>query len=412
MAREQLFSPRINKRILVLTSTFPRRVNDTEPRFVFDLCSYYVNHGFVVDVIAPHANGSKRYEVMDGVNVYRYRYFPERLQTLAYEGGIIPNLKKNRLNYLLVPFFILFQSLAIIRCLKGAKYHLIHAHWLVPQAFICAVVLRYIVRAHIPILCTSHGADLYALNGAMMRRIKRWTGANCAHLCVVSKAMKRDILNLGLPADSVSIIPMGVELRNTFTQKADVTRRANRIIFVGRFVAKKGIEILIDALTLIRDAYPRIELLLVGDGPLRQQLEERVNMAGASGNVKFTGGVAHDVLPELYSSASIAVVPSIIDAQGDREGLGLVMIEAMGCGCAVVASAMEPLTEVVEHEKSGLIFEPGNAEDLSRQLVRLLRDPEFTKNLARRGGEIARESYDWGRISEYYTRLIEKISVT
>jgi glycosyltransferase involved in cell wall biosynthesis len=224
--------------------------------------------------------------------------------------------------------------------------------------------------------------------------------------------MKRDILNLGLPADSVSIIPMGVELRNTFTQKADVTRRANRIIFVGRFVAKKGIEILIDALTLIRDAYPRIELLLVGDGPLRQQLEERVNMAGASGNVKFTGGVAHDVLPELYSSASIAVVPSIIDAQGDREGLGLVMIEAMGCGCAVVASAMEPLTEVVEHEKSGLIFEPGNAEDLSRQLVRLLRDPEFTKNLARRGGEIARESYDWGCISEYYTRLIEKISVT
>ena len=82
-------------RILVTASTFPRWQGDTEPPFVFELCRRLQKRGVDIDIIAPHAPGAKAMEVMDGINVYRYRYGPERLEVLAYQGGILANLKRH-----------------------------------------------------------------------------------------------------------------------------------------------------------------------------------------------------------------------------------------------------------------------------------------------------------------------------
>jgi glycosyltransferase involved in cell wall biosynthesis len=262
-------------RVLVIASTFPRWINDTEPSFVFDLYRYLHGKGLQIDVIAPHASGAEKHELLDGINVYRYQYFINDLQTLAYSGGILAKLKKNPLNYLLVPFLVCAQALALFRRLNKTNYHLIHAHWLIPQGCICAFINMLLRRKAPVLICTSHGGDLYALNNFFFTRIKQWTIEQCAHFCVVSSAMKKVVLNMGVNSGRISVMPMGVDLVNVFKPIPEIKRNGHRLIFVGRLVEKKGAGCLLDAMARVTKTVPGAELFIVGGGPLRSTLEQR-----------------------------------------------------------------------------------------------------------------------------------------
>ena len=402
--------PDKSRHILVATSTFPRWPGDTEPSFVFDLSRRLRRKGYEVSVLAPHAKGARLKETMDGIRVYRYRYFFPGLQGLAYAGGILANLRKNRLNYLLVPFFLFFQLIALVRILRANRFDLVHAHWLIPQGLICAVVNNYLVAGSLPLICTSHGADIYALSNSLFRLLKKWTIGKCTHLAVVSSAMQEACLQLGVDKTKVSVISMGVDLRNTFIPATDVERKNNRLIFVGRLVEKKGIQILLDAMKTVIKQLPDMELLLVGQGPLQESLTAQVKSSGLAGNVIFKGGIRNDSLPALYSSACISIVPSVIDRHGDQEGLGLVMIEAMGCGCAVIASSLEPIKDVIDDGRTGLLFSPGNAPELADKILLLAADPGLRRALAERGRASVIGKYDWDSISDQYHNLIHSSS--
>ncbi|MEX2354219.1 MAG: glycosyltransferase, partial [Gammaproteobacteria bacterium] len=269
-----------NSRILVITSTFPRWKHDTDPSFVFDLCCYLQAQGLQIDVLAPHAPGTLNHEVIEGITVYRYRYFFERLQRLTYAGGILENLKKNPLNYGLVPFLLIAQALVLFRLIRKGNYRVMHAHWLIPQGMICAAVKSLFGKNAPALICTSHGGDLYALDNFFFRWIKRWTIRRCKQFCVVSHAMKRKVTEMGIDPDKVEVMPMGVDLEKVFVPVSDITRQDKRLIFVGRLVEKKGVEVLLDAMQVLIPQFPEIELLIVGDGPLRRTLEHKVRAAG------------------------------------------------------------------------------------------------------------------------------------
>ena len=162
-------------KILVLTSTYARRQNDIEPRFVDNLCHYLAeaDPGNEIHVVAPHAPGIPTREVMDGIPVFRFRYAPENWQTLAYEGGILPSLKQNRLRLLLVPLFVCSQLLLALKLARRNDYDVIHAHWIIPQGLV-AVLLGSLLKSRPPVVITSHGGDLFALKGRLLKRVKRW----------------------------------------------------------------------------------------------------------------------------------------------------------------------------------------------------------------------------------------------
>lgn len=392
-------------RVLVVTSTFPRWRADSEPAFVFNLCRYLRGRGMDIDVLAPHAAGAARHEVMEGLNVFRYRYFFTRLQSLAYSGGILARLARNPLNYLLVPWFLLAQAVAVIRRIRSVEYDVIHAHWLIPQGLICALARGTLGERAPALVCTSHGGDLYALEYPLFRALKKWAAARSDCLCVVSNAMKIRALTLGVDSARIRVMPMGVDLRHTFRPVEGVARVRRRLIFVGRLVEKKGLDTLLEALSRLADEYPDIELLIAGDGPLRVPLERKALALGLSGKAVFLGSVASDRLPDLYSSADIAVVPSVIAASGDQEGLGLVIIEAMGCGCAVVASALDAIGDVVDAE-TGLFARPGDPADLAEKIRRLLEDPGYCRRLSERAREKVLSRFDWEITGEAYARLL------
>lgn len=393
------------KRILVLTSTFPRWEGDREPPFVFEL-SRRLAREFDVVVLAPHAKGARRHEEMAGLDVFRFPYFFEAGQTLAYNGGILANLKSRRRNYLLVPFFALGQLVQLIRILRTLQIDAIHAHWLIPQGLIALLARTFARRGCRPvIICTSHGGDLFGLSGKLFSAIKKSVIARVERLTVVSQAMRSFAQTL-VPRSDIDVIPMGVDLAGRFTAAPEVTRATNEILFVGRLVEKKGIRYLVEAMPRVLAVHPSMKLSIAGEGPDKQGLQQLVQRLGLTAAVNVMGAVDQEALREKYRRATVFVAPSVVAQGGDQEGLGLVFVEALGCACPVIASDLPAISDVIRDGETGLICRQNDSVDLADKILFLLERPELQHSLGENGRRYVVDRFDWEIIAKRYADLI------
>lgn len=394
----------LKPRILVLTSTYPRWKDDIEPGFVHELAKRLAKN-YELHVLSPHTANAKRNEVMDGVFVHRFRYGFSRWQKLAYEGGMLANVRANPWLLLLVPFFFCSQLKSAVCIMRKYKIDLVHAHWVVPQGLV-AVFVRLFFRRK-TFVVTSHGADVYAIKGPLLGRLKALVYQVADSVTVVSHAMKADLYPL-VKQEKLVVAPMGVDLVDTFVLNTPLERRRN-IVFVGRLVEKKGVSVLISAFAMLKDLYGDLSLTLVGTGPEMPVLRQQVMDLDIADRVTFLGGVPNQSIPSILNQHAIAVVPSIISTNGDQEGLGLVSIEAMGCGCAVIASDLMAIRDVIDDSKTGLMFEPSNPVSLKQALTRLLDDDKFRCELAFRGNQAVRGLFDWSIAANNYKQLFKQL---
>ena len=394
--------------VLVLTSTFPRWEDDKEPAFVFELCRRLTDE-FDVTVLSPRSSGSKDSENMSGLRVFRFPYFFKRWENLAtHSGGILSRLKANRLNYLLVPFFLFGQLLAFLKLMRRERFNLIHAHWLIPQGII-AVIAMTLFRKKIPLICTSHGGDLFSLQNWFFQGLKRWVMKRSQKMTVVSNAMKDVVVKMGVAPGKVDVIPMGVDLRNTFIPDENVKRNDAEILFVGRLVEKKGVRYLLDALPAVLSCFPEARLTVAGAGPVENELRDLADHLHLSEKIDFLGMVSQDRLPVLYRRATLAVFPFVVAKSGDQEGFGLVQVEAMGCGCPVISGDLPAIHDIIVHEKTGLIVSSGNSQALASAIIRLLKNRNFGKEMAGEARQWVGARYDWQVIAEKYGKVYDKL---
>ncbi len=391
-------------RLLVLTSTFPRWPGDSEPPFVFDL-SRRLADTFDIHVLAPHAPGAQRAEIMAGLQVHRFRYAPEALQQLAYSGGILARLRERRWRWLLVPFWLAGQWWALRRLLRSQDFDVVHAHWLIPQALVAVLAG---VSGRTVLLCTSHGGDLFGLRGRLLSRIKRGILARCSSVTVVSAAMRDEVRRLR-PGQAVDIIPMGTDLVDRFTPAPAVVREPATVLFVGRLVEKKGVRHLIDAMARLRQQGRAVTLRIAGTGPEMDALRGQVQRLGITPSVSFLGAVEHTRLADLYRRASVAVVPSVVAAGGDQEGFGLVLVEAMGCECPVVASRLPAIDDIAVDGETALLVPHADPAALADAIAAVLDDPPGARarSLAARARVLAH--FDWLSITGRYRALLQAL---
>lgn len=392
------------KRVLVLTSTFPRWAGDKEPPFVFELCRR-LSDGYEIHVLTPHAPGAARVERIDGVKVRRFRYCFTAWETLAYEGGILARLKQNRWRYALVPCFFIGQVIALVRLLRRERFDLIHAHWLIPQGL--AAVLAGRLAKSPPLLCTSHGGDLFALKSRLAKRIKRWVMGRSAALTVVSQAMRDAVIAEGVAAHKLHVIPMGVDLTTRFIPSRQ-PREAKSLLFVGRLVEKKGVRYLIEALPQVLLHHPGTHLCIAGSGPEEVHLKQFVSRLGLHARVKFLGNVDNAHLPALYQRCEILVFPSIVAGSGDQEGFGLVPVEAMGCECVVIATDLPAMRDFIIDGETGAVVRQRDSQMLAEKITHLLDHPEIARSIGVRGRQFVLQRYDWSSIARHYAILIEQ----
>ncbi len=394
------------KSILEMTSTFPRGANDTEPRFIYELCKR-LSSNFNIIILAPHSPNAKTKETMDGISVKRFKYFFSKMQKLAYDGGIANNIKQNRLIALLVPFFLFFNCISLIKILRHEKIDAVHAHWVIPQGFV-AIVAKFISRKKIPILITSHGGDLYCFDNYLFRKLKVFILNQCEAISVVSTMMKADLISWGIDKNKISILPMGTDIKNTFNCLSQIKRRKNHVLFVGRLVSKKGVDVLIKSIEYISNKITDFQLDIIGDGPEKLHLENLTKKLNLTSKVKFLGPKKHNQLPEIYQQYLISIVPSITADNGDREGFGLVCVEAMGCGCAVIASDYGAIHDIIKHNVNGVIIPQNSPKDLGEAISSLLTNPIAIGSISSNAIKTV-QKFDWNHIAQKYTHLIKSI---
>jgi len=395
------------RQLLVVASTFPRWQRDSDPPFVFDLCRRLKDR-YDIRVLAPHAAGTKKRERLGGISIERFRYCFERAETLAYAGGILNRLQQNHARYGLIPFFLLGELAATVRLLSRYGFDVINAHWLIPQGLV-AVWAKKILRSSIPLVCTLHGGDVFALNGPVLTRLKRFVLAQCDAITVVSNAMREKIISIGATPSLIHVIPMGVDLVRSFVPVQN-NRKPKSLLFVGRFVEKKGLRYLIEALPRVLHKHPDAHLTVVGSGPEEDRIRKRVSKLDLDRCVTFTGAVSNMLLPGLYQSADIVVFPSIRDTRGDMEGFGLVLVEALGCECCVISTDLPAVHDIIIDGKTGVLVEQKNTEQLADGIIALLDSPELRHSLGREGRRYVLNRYDWEITAGKYDTVFRQLS--
>lgn len=395
------------KKILVLTSTFPRWKDDADPPFVFELCKKFSSK-FEVFVLAPHCPKALTTETIAGIKIVRFRYFFEGFETLCYQGGMLARLQQQPLRYVLIPFFICAQLIAAYRLIRSENISIIHAHWLIPQGLIAAI-LRHLIPHPLHILCTSHGGDLFSLKGKLFRHIKRKILLGVDAVTVVSPIMATEVHTICHPfKPRLSVIPMGIDFRNRFKPSA-ITKKPFSLLFVGRLVPKKGVSFLIEAMPEILEKFPQTRLTIVGDGPERDNLVNLARDLNLLEYIEFTGAVLNNDLPHYYQTHLIGVFPFVVADDGDREGLGLVIPEAIGCGCCIVTTDLPGMADLIIHDHSGFIVQSKNSGAISKEIIRLFSNPEQLSKLQSAAYTKVTNTLDLNIIGEKYINLIESI---
>lgn len=396
-------------RLLVTTSTLPAFENDPEPRFVLDLARA-LSDRFDVTLLAPSFPGATRYSRLFGIDVIRFRYAPFRSwERLAYPGGIMSRLRAAPQNWILVPGFIIAQAFATRRLLASRGFDLIHAHWIVPQGLIAATLPR---ELRIPFVATSHGGDVYTLGRGPFKRALRYVLRQAASVTVVSEEIKKTCESIAGPGEKgldIHCIPMGVDV-DFFARAAadesrpsDLPREGPVILFVGRLAQKKGVRVLVDALSQRREL-STAQLVIIGDGPLLESLLAHVEAGALSHRVHFLGARDHQQLPAYMASSDVIAVPSIEASDGDKDGLPVTVLEAAACSLPSVASNIGGIPEFITDGYNGLLVRPGDSKALANALVRLLTDQARRDAFAKAALTTAR-AFDWRVVSDQFSKI-------
>jgi len=399
------------RRVLVLASTFPRWAGDTEPPFIFNLCRS-LRHAFDFTVLAPHAAGARTIEQMDGLSVHRFRYFwPAGAQRLAY-GGMLPNLKRNPWLWFQAPFFMAAELVEAIRLIRSEDIDVIHAHWLLPQGLVAAIAGLLTGR---PVVLTTLGADVYGLQGKWTSRIKRWVLRRMTRITALSRDLAQAVEGL---ADSerepVAVIGLGVDThrfksrRDARAFRAKLGLNGPMLLFVGRLAEKKGVRYLLAAMPAVLAQHPNATLVIIGDGPLRGELTLQARDLGLGESVRFLGARQAKELPNFYTAADAFAGPSIVAAGGDTESFGVVFAEAMACGCPVVASDVGGVSDLVKHERTGLMVPQRDPDALAQALCRLLEDEGLARRLRRNGRAHVKRHFSEAAIAENYETVLRE----
>jgi glycosyltransferase involved in cell wall biosynthesis len=243
-----------------------------------------------------------------------------------------------------------------------------------------------------------------------LERLNRWIFRRATHIVTVSEPLRsRTIERWRLADDKVTVVPNGADVERFARPPADATPAATEdrqiIVFVGSFKPWHGLVALVSAFAELVPRHPQARLLLVGDGPLRDEIESRVAALAPSDRIEFTGAVPHEQIPALLARSAIAVLGR------DRWAFAspLKLFEYMAAGKAIAAPAAPNIREILEDSVSGLLYDPGDQHSLVETLDRLLRDSELRARLGAEAKRLALERYTWAatveRLEEVFRRV-------
>lgn len=221
------------------------------------------------------------------------------------------------------------------------------------------------------------------------------------HFLAVSRHWTDRLNALGCPPDRTAVLHMGVDTKTLrFTPPARTAGQPLRIISIGRLVEKKGYAVSIAALAALGAQAGNLDWRydIIGDGPLDATLKAQVADLGLGDRVNFLGPLPPSRVLSLLAQADIFLLPSMVAANGDMEGIPVALMEAMALGIPVVSSIHSGIPELIEHEYSGLLAPEGDVQMVATHILRLAMDPYLGKALAFAARAHVEDEFDHGQL--------------
>ncbi|MEA2715441.1 MAG: hypothetical protein QOG91_469 [Candidatus Parcubacteria bacterium] len=402
-------------KILVLASTFPRWTNDTVPPFVFLLNEALSDLGFEMITLAPHYPGASFREELGGMKIYRFPYFfPFGLQRLCYDGGIMANLKKSMLAKIEVPFFLFMEFVsALYVCLKESP-DIIHAHWIVPQGLVASVAAKL---ANAPMVLSAHGSDVFIFRRGRLRRLINFATKRAAVVTLNSSANFKALSEIDVRSKKI-IIPMGIDtsrfspaMKNRELKKR-LKIKGLFLLAVGRLVELKGFNYLLDAMTAIAADLPESKLIIIGSGPELGNLKKQAKDLDLEEQVVFLGNIQNSELPEYYASADIFIGPSVETKDGAMEAFGIVFLEALASGAAVISTSSGGISDIVKDCLTGIVVPERDSKAIYQAVKKIIDEPALRARLRENGLRLAGDSYSWDKIGSQFADLYRNVHKT
>jgi glycosyltransferase involved in cell wall biosynthesis len=362
--RHLVASGQVESRVVAPVPWFPSR----NPRF----------GEYAVHASAPHE------ERRHGIEVLHPRY---------------PLLPK--IGMTLTPFLLARAVGPVIeRILRGYAFDLIDAQYFYPDGVAAILLGRHFGK---PVVITARGTDVnliprYRLPRAMIR----WAARHAAGIVTVARALKDDLVRVGVPAERIEVLRNGVNLqlfrpidREAGRRKLEVSRTT--LLSVGHLIPRKAHDLVIQALRWL----PQMDLIVIGDGPAREALNALAREVGVGDRVRFVGALAQEELRNYYGAADALVLAS------SREGWANVLLESMACGTPVVGSNSGGTAEVVSAPEAGVLMTERTPEAVAEAVQRL-----FARRPDRGATRRYAEGFDWRATTAGQLELFARILST
>lgn len=286
----------------------------------------------------------------------------------------------------------------LYRLIQDFKPHVVHTHRYVLRYTLLPALLH-----RVPVLV--HTVHSVAQNE--VDTVGKWVHKMAFRFCgVIPVSISREVATtvkaLYGPRLYTPVIYNGIPTARFLKMDPANARRGKLVlVHIGRFALPKNHSLLIEGLARALGSHPVMELWLVGDGPLRSEVERLVRKRNLQEHVRFLG-LRKDI-PELLAQADILLLPS------DWEGVPLVVLEAMAAGRPVVATRVGGVPELIEEGKTGLLVPPRDSGALARAILRLAKDPELRRRMGEAARKRALERFDIHRTAQAYAELYLKL---
>ena len=230
-----------------------------------------------------------------------------------------------------------------------------------------------------------------------LAKLEEETAKNATLIVTISQYSLEKIKQFyNVDAAKIRIVPNGVdpEKFKPFEDQAAVKRQFGLgnepcVLFVGSLIPRKGLPFLVEAAKKIVKEYKETKFIIVGEGPLRNQLLRKLEAANLSGNFTFLGNVKEDMLPAVYNCADVFALPSI------QEGQGIVLLEAQASAKPVVAFDVGGVNEAVRNGETGLLVKRGSTDKLADAIMKLLSDKALREKMGANGRRFVTENFTW-----------------
>lgn len=386
--------------VMMFSWEFPPRVIGGISPHVYFLSKSLAKNGVKVYVVTCDFPDTPMHEVIDGVEVYRvdsYKNPAPDFATWVY----LMNLNMQR------------EAAAIVNKVAD-RIDVFHAHdWLVATA---CIGLKHVFRK--PLLATMHSTEIGRRDGLhtpterMIHETEAWLTYEAWRVICCSNYMVSHVKwAFGLPEDKLSMVPNGV---NTSVyegiEKEDLKEFRAKfalpeekiVLFVGRLVYEKGIHVLINAVPKILEKV-NAKFLIVGNGYMKDQLLNIAKSMRLEHKILFLGFVDETTLVKLQKCADVSVVPSLF------EPFGIVALEAMAAKSPVVVSDTGGLSEIVEHDLTGVKVYPNNPESLAWGITKVLQDENYSRYISENAYRKVRDKFGWNNIAEKTVQIYRAV---